>query len=168
MGGIAPMGGAVTGNGCSGNYIGVGSDGTTALATDRQRRHRVLQRATARIGGGRRGGAIVIAHNSAVRHHRDRRHGLDPRQQHLRQQHAGIDLGRPGSSGQRPGDADTGPNNPQNYPVIGSVVSTGGNTTVTGTPAQQPQYHLPVEFFSSPSGDASGHGEGRPGSAPPR
>ena len=41
------------------------------------------------------------------------------------------------------------------------MVSTGGNTTVTGTLRSNASTTYRLEFFSSPSGDASGYGEGQ-------
>ena len=46
----------------------------------------------------------------------------------------GVGLGGFGSPKRNdPGDADTGPNNLQNYPIINSVSVSGGNTTIAGT-----------------------------------
>ncbi|TXH81226.1 DUF4347 domain-containing protein, partial [Thauera aminoaromatica] len=72
-----------------------------------------------------------------------------------------VDLRGDGVTANDLGDADTGANNLQNYPEIGSVVSTGGNTTVTGTLRSNASTTYRLEFFSSPSGDASGYGEGQ-------
>ncbi|MBL8436329.1 MAG: DUF4347 domain-containing protein, partial [Zoogloea sp.] len=71
------------------------------------------------------------------------------------------DLGGDGVTANDTGDGDTGPNNLQNYPEIGSVVSTGGNTTVTGTLRSNASTTYRLEFYSSPGGDASGYGEGQ-------
>ncbi|MGH3090634.1 MAG: Ig-like domain-containing protein [Rubrobacteraceae bacterium] len=59
-----------------------------------------------------------------------------------------------------PQDPDTGPNNQQNYPVLTSASSSGGSTTVAGTLDSTPSRDFTLEFFSSPSCDASGNGEG--------
>jgi hypothetical protein len=58
-------------------------------------------------------------------------------------------------------DVDAGPNGLQNYPELTSAVEQGGQTTVTGhlNSAALGSYRL--EFFSSPSGDPSGFGEGQ-------
>ena len=61
-----------------------------------------------------------------------------------------------------PGDADAGPNNLQNYPVLSAAQNNGANTVVSGnldTAAGVP-YNVTLEFFSSPTADPSGYGEG--------
>jgi hypothetical protein len=62
------------------------------------------------------------------------------------------------------GDADSGPNNRQNYPVITSAL--GGPTiferkTIAGTLDSTPLTTFALEFFASESCDPSGNGEGR-------
>ncbi|MFL6216136.1 MAG: HYR domain-containing protein [Blastocatellia bacterium] len=58
-------------------------------------------------------------------------------------------------------DADTGPNNLQNFPVLTSASSGGGQTVVQGTLDSEPGATFTVEFFSNATCDASGNGEGR-------
>jgi hypothetical protein len=58
-------------------------------------------------------------------------------------------------------DADTGPNNLQNYPVITSVFSAGGNTNIQGTLNSAPSTTFRVEFFDNPVCDSLGNGEGQ-------
>jgi len=60
-----------------------------------------------------------------------------------------------------PGDADTGPNNLQNYPVLTSVSSGGGTTNITGTLNSAANTNYRVEFFANDAIDPSGHGEGQ-------
>ena len=60
-----------------------------------------------------------------------------------------------------PGDADTGANDLQNYPVVTSAVHTGGNATITGTLNSTPSSLFEVELFASAACDASGNGEGQ-------
>jgi sugar lactone lactonase YvrE len=68
----------------------------------------------------------------------------------------GIDLNDDGVTLNDPGDADTGPNLQMNFPVIYSVVVSGGNVTITGEAAPG----ATVRFFQSP--DASGYyGQGQ-------
>lgn len=56
------------------------------------------------------------------------------------------------------GDGDTGGNNLQNYPVITSVSSSGGNTIIGGTLNSTPNSSFRVEFFSNPQLDFDGFG----------
>lgn len=60
-------------------------------------------------------------------------------------------------------DPDTGPNNLQNFPVLTSAVRNNGNstTTITGLLDSTPSTNFVLQFFSNPSCDASGNGEGK-------
>jgi CSLREA domain-containing protein len=60
-----------------------------------------------------------------------------------------------------PGDADIGPNNLQNFPVLSSAVTSGGKTTVKGRLNSTPNTTFTLQFFSSPAADPSGFGEGQ-------
>lgn len=80
----------------------------------------------------------------------------------------GIDLfiqsdGSCGVTSNDAGDADTGPNNLQNYPTITSVTIPSDNSTVTISgsldSAEGTVYRL--EFFSNTAGDSTGFGEGK-------
>ncbi len=73
----------------------------------------------------------------------------------------GIDLGNDGVTLNDPGDADSGANGLQNFPVLSQAYSFGGNTTLTGTFDSSPGASYRIEFFSSPVGHASGQGEGQ-------
>jgi hypothetical protein len=73
----------------------------------------------------------------------------------------GIDLGSDGVTANDPGDGDTGPNTLQNYPALSSVVSDGISTRIQGTLDSLPSATFSIEFFSSPSCDSSGYGEGQ-------
>ncbi len=63
-----------------------------------------------------------------------------------------------------PGDADTGPNNFQNFPVLTSAVVSGGELVVQGTIDTPSPETVTLEFFANPvpvpGGDPSGYGEG--------
>jgi hypothetical protein len=57
------------------------------------------------------------------------------------------------------GDADAGPNALQNFPVLSSVGVGAGNTTVAGSINSTANTALRIEFYSAPTGNASGHGD---------
>jgi CSLREA domain-containing protein len=73
----------------------------------------------------------------------------------------GIDLGGDGVTPNDPGDGDTGPNKLQNFPVLTKAQDTAGVTTVQGTLNSTANTQFRIEFFSSPSCDDSGNGEGK-------
>jgi len=73
----------------------------------------------------------------------------------------GIELGFDGVTPNDAGDGDTGANNLQNFPVITSASSGGGNTNIQGTLNSAQNTTFRVEFFSTATCDASGHGEGQ-------
>ncbi len=70
----------------------------------------------------------------------------------------GIDIDPAGPTANDPGDLDGGPNNLQNFPVLTSA--TAGSLNVIGTLNSVSSTIYRLEFFSNPSCDASGHGEG--------
>ena len=72
----------------------------------------------------------------------------------------GIDLGDDAVTANDSGDADIGPNDLQNYPVITGVTTGATDTTIAGTFNSAPGTSYQLEFFASPSCDASGYGEG--------
>ncbi|RYX81284.1 DUF11 domain-containing protein [bacterium] len=60
------------------------------------------------------------------------------------------------------GDDTVGANALQNYPVItGTPVVAGGNLNINGTLTSNPSSTFTVQFFSSPTADPSGFGEGK-------
>lgn len=72
----------------------------------------------------------------------------------------GIDLGFDGVTPNDPGDADTGANGLQNFPVLTRVQATGRGLLVMGTIDTPHPASVTVELFASPSADPSGYGEG--------
>ena len=69
----------------------------------------------------------------------------------------GIDLDNQGVTANDAGDADTGPNNRQNFPALFA----SGTNAATGTLNSTPSTQFRVELFASASCDASGNGEGQ-------
>jgi len=73
----------------------------------------------------------------------------------------GIDLGAIGPTANDPCDSDAGPNNLQNYPVLVEAKSNGTNTSLNGTLTATANSTFTIDFFSSPTQDPSGFGEGK-------
>ncbi len=72
----------------------------------------------------------------------------------------GIDLGDNGVTANG-ASGHTGPNLFQDFPVLSSVLTTGGVTTITGTLAASASTTYRLEFFSNPASDPSGYGQGQ-------
>ena len=73
----------------------------------------------------------------------------------------GIDLGSGGVSANNAGDADSGPNGLQNFPVITSAKTENGQTQIAGTLNSEAGFGTHIHFYASPACDPSGHGEGQ-------
>jgi len=73
----------------------------------------------------------------------------------------GIDLEDNGVTANDVGDADSGPNNYQNFPLLTSAISNGGATMVNGTLNSESNKQYRIEFFASPQCSATGYGEGQ-------
>jgi hypothetical protein len=67
----------------------------------------------------------------------------------------GIDLGSDGLTANDAADADAGPNNLQNYPVL-TEAFIGGSSTITGMLNSAPDETFTLEFFASKDGDCTG------------
>ena len=72
-----------------------------------------------------------------------------------------VDLSNDGVTANDAGDGDAGPNGLQNFPVLTSAIPSGGNTTIAGSLNSSAGTTFRIEFFSSPTADASGYGEGQ-------
>ncbi len=57
-------------------------------------------------------------------------------------------------------DADTGPNDFQNFPVLTTVTGDGGSTMIDGFLDSVPNQSYRLDFFANTACDGSGHGEG--------
>jgi hypothetical protein len=82
----------------------------------------------------------------------------------------GIDLDNNGVTFNDTNDVDTGTNGLQNFPVLTSArtsaSTTGTTTTINGTLNSSTNGTFQIDFYSSPTVDTSGFGEGQPISAP--
>ena len=73
----------------------------------------------------------------------------------------GIDLGDDGVTANDPGDVDSGPNGLQNFPVLTAASSQHATSTITGTLNSKANQSFWIDFYASPTCDASGYGEGQ-------
>ena len=73
----------------------------------------------------------------------------------------GIDIGSTGVTANDTGDADSGANNLQNFPVLTAASSAGGATNVTGFLNSVASKSYRIDYYSSPTCDTSGNGEGK-------
>ncbi len=73
----------------------------------------------------------------------------------------GIDLTDEGVTLNDAGDADTGANALQNFPVLTAVYSSGGNTRIRGSLNSTSGTTFRIEFFASQFTDSRGYGEGQ-------
>jgi hypothetical protein len=174
IGGSAPgAGNVISGNGASGfniagtgntvqaNYIGTLADGVTALgnALDGVR----VANSTNTIGGATEETGSTIAYNGG-----DGVSVPSGIQNAIRSNiiHSnaglGIDLGVNGvtANDNNTGDADVGANNQQNFPALTGVALGVADVTIDGTLDSALSTSFDIDFFSSPSCDASGNGEG--------
>ncbi len=72
----------------------------------------------------------------------------------------GIDLGNNGLTANDVGDADMGPNNLQNFPVLTSVSATGTISGALDSTAGNSAYPVRIEFFANTACDTGSNGEG--------
>ncbi len=73
----------------------------------------------------------------------------------------GIELNNDGVTLDHVGGPISGANDAQNFPVLASVVSVGGKTTVAGSLNGAAGTSYSIQFFASPAADPSGYGQGR-------
>ncbi|HEX8998688.1 MAG TPA: CSLREA domain-containing protein, partial [Blastocatellia bacterium] len=161
-----------TGNQIFGNYIGVGADGTTALGNIAGSfGGGVAIRNSAsnnEIGGVLAGQGNLIANNSPYGVVIYSGSGNAIRGNSIFNNTGvgatvglGIELDGNGVTANDAGDADTGANDLQNFPILTSAVVTGSTASIQGTLNSTASTMFRIEFFSNPSCDASGNGEGR-------
>ena len=74
----------------------------------------------------------------------------------------GIDLDDNSVTPNDADDSDPGPNDLQNFPVLASAATSGGDTIITGTLTSTASTDFRIEFFRNPAGtvDPTNHGEG--------
>jgi hypothetical protein len=163
--------GTPTGNVVQGNYIGTDINGTSAIGNAGGGIHFAGTSSGAVpannvIGGVAAGAANVIAFNNsngvtlmpgpgtgnAIRGNSIFSNTGGPG--------LGIDLGGDGVTANDAGDGDTGPNNFQNFPLLTQAAFSGGTITLSASLNSIASTTFAVDFYVSPSCDASGNGEG--------
>lgn len=73
----------------------------------------------------------------------------------------GIDLGTTGITGNDAGDADTGANQSQNFPVLSAATNTVSGTVIVGTLNSRPSTTYLIDFYSNILPNPLGSGEGQ-------
>ncbi len=152
-----------TANRIQGNYIGTDITGNGLLGNGNSGVHVENTASGNRIGGTNAGEGNLIAGNArGVYVYADAGAGNAVLGNSIHSNTLlGIDLGGSGVTANDGGDGDSGANNLQNFPLLAGAVSSGGSTTVSGSFNSNAGTTYRIEFFSSPSADASGYGEGR-------
>jgi hypothetical protein len=148
------------------NYIGVGADGQTPVGNTAGGVFVDASNNTVGLGlpGSQvQGGANVIADNGGQGGVVVRLGTQSPilGNSIYSNRGLGIDLYPVGPTPNDPGDADTGPNELQNYPVISSASTANGTVKVDGTLSSHPNTTYLLEFFANGACDPSGFGEGQ-------
>ena len=148
-----------------GNFIGTAPDGVTSVGNSHIGVD-ILASSNNTIGGTNSGEGNVIAFNGET----GVRIGFDAGNSVLGNSifangALGIDLiggddAGTGATLNDLGDADTGPNNLQNFPVI-TGITIAGNVTIDGTFNSEASKTYRLEFFASASVDPTGYGEGQ-------
>ena len=140
----------------TGNHIGVGADGSTALANGSG--IYFAAGSNNQIGGVNPGEGNVIAYNSGAGVRIDNGTGYSIRGNSIfGNSGLGIDLGGDGANTNDPGDGDGGVNNGQNFPVI----ATANSTSISGTLNSNAISTFFVDLYASDAGNVSGVGGSR-------
>ncbi len=149
-----------TGNVVQGNYIGTDTSGTLPLGNFRS--GIALGDALNNTVGGtavKAGNLIAFNHESGVVFYNASGNAIFSNSIHSNIG-LGIDLGDDGVTANDLTDADGGPNNLQNFPIIISVQRKNKGSEVHGTLLSTPNTSFRLEFFSNTTCDPTGYGEG--------
>jgi len=152
---------SITGNLVQGNLIGLNALGTAPLANS-LRGVAISSASDNIIGGSQNGAANKIAFNGGpgVVVFSGTGNALFGNSI-FSNAGLGIDLGGNGVTPNDNCDADTGPNNLQNFPVITSVRADSVTTTIQGTLNSTAGTQFRIDLFSNATCDPSGSGEGQ-------
>lgn len=147
-----------------GNRIGVNLAGTGALGNTASGINLINSASSNVIGGAAAGEGNIIQSNNAdgVSVQANAGTGNRIRGNSINGNTGlGIDLGADGVQLNDVGDADTGANNLQNYPLVTLSTTVGGTTTITASLNSTPSRTFTVDYYSNASCDSSGNGEGQ-------
>jgi hypothetical protein len=155
--------GGLTGNIIKGNYIGLNAAGTGPVPNTQQG-ITIADSANNIIGGIESEAGNKIAFNGGAGITLSGGVGNAIRGNSIFSNNGlGIDLTVNSVAGVTPNDAtdaDTGPNNLQNFPVITGVLSSANSTTIQGSLKSIPLTTFQIDFYSNAAVDPSGNGEG--------
>jgi hypothetical protein len=153
-GGILVQGSGQT---VQGNYVGVAANGTTPLGNLYGVK---VFGFNSRIGGETAGAPNLIVNSSEQGVVVTGGTGNSIQRNSIYGNSMGIDLGNNGVTPNDPLDADTGPNNLQNAPVLTSIETATG-FTVNGALHSMPSKAYLLEFFANCALDSGNQGEGQ-------
>jgi hypothetical protein len=136
------------------NFIGTQRDGVSPLGNGLSGLH--LETGDNLVGGGDAGNVIAFNGGDGIELVNDNMGSLFSRNRIFSNEALGIDLNDDGVTPNDSLDADVGPNELQNFPVLGSAVTAGGTTTVNGHLSSTPSQQFTLEFFSNPPGGDEG------------
>ncbi len=137
-----------TGNFVRGNFIGVGTDGTTAVANNDP--GVLVDSSNNAIGGAAPGLGNTIANNAIAGVTVNSGTGNSIQNNSIfANAGLGIDLGNNGITANDAGDTDIGANNLQNTPVLTTATVSGGSVTVAGTYNSIPSANFTLQFFAN-------------------
>ena len=160
------IGGNASNNQITGNFIGSRADGTGSFFGNGTGISFSESASNNTIGGTALGAGNLIAFNTGMGVFVDKKainNAVLGNAIYSNPNQLGIDLysGMLGVTPNDVGDADTGANNLQNFPVITSVISTGGTTTIQGTLESTSNSQFRIELFSNNACDLTGFGQGQ-------
>ena len=150
------------GNTIAANYIG--TDGSNALGNARAGVYLDSTAADNLIGGTAAGSGNVIANSGwdGIRLNGTGTGNAFLGNSIYGNVEQGIDIGTQGVTANDVGDADTGSNNVQNFPVLATATTDGGTViAISGTLNSTANSYFRIEFFTNTSPDGTGYGEGQ-------
>ncbi len=150
-----------TGNEIYGNYIGLQADGTSPLGNSS---HGIFITSNASNNTIGLQAANIIAYNTGDGINIVSGTGNNLRGNSIHSNgELAIDLGTNGvtpNDGGAANDADTGPNNLQNFPTMTAALSIAGTSKFFGTFDGALNTDITIDFYNSPTCDSSSNGEG--------